>query len=91
MEHKNQPIYPDPMRGAEQSFTNQNPHELPIGLTKREYFTALAMQGIMSSLTEFRANGSETLYYAGMDENIAREAVSIADAVFKELDKTKSE
>ena len=91
MENGKQPIYPDPMRGAEQSFTNQSPHELPTGLTKREYFAGLAMQGIMASLTEMRVNGSSTLHYAGMDEHLAREAVSIADAVLKELDKPKNE
>ena len=61
------------------------------GLTKREYFAAMAMQGIMASLTEMQAIGSSTLHHAGMDENLAREAVSIADAVLKELDKPKSE
>ena len=89
MENANQPIYPDPMRGAEQSFTNQFPHDLPMGLTKREYFTGLAMQGIMASLTEMQARGGSTLHYAGLDEILAREAVSIADAVLKELDKPK--
>lgn len=61
------------------------------GLTKREYFAGLAMQGIMASLTEMQARGGSTLHHAGLDEILAREAVSIADAVLKELDKPKSE
>lgn len=77
MENASQPIYPDPMRGAEQSFTNQSPHELPTGLTKREYFAGLAMQGMASS----------DLTY----EDIAHDAVKMADALLKELDKPKSE
>lgn len=61
------------------------------GLTKREYFAGLAMQGIMASLTEMKANGQSTLHFAGADEDIAREAVSISDAMLKELDKPKNQ
>lgn len=77
MENGNHPIYPDPMRGAEQSFTNQSPHELPTGLTKREYFAGLAMQGMAMSDLKY--------------EDIAHDAVKMADALFKELDKPKTE
>lgn len=76
MKNENQPIYPDPMRGAEQSFSNQSPHELPMGLTKREYFTGLAMQGMAMSGLKF--------------EDIAHDAVKMADAVLAELEKTKN-
>ena len=62
-----------------------------LGLTKREYFAGLAMQGIMASLTEMQANGHSTLHFAGLDETLALEAVSIADAVLKELDKPKQQ
>lgn len=75
MKNENQPIYPDPMRGAEQSFSNQSPHELPMGLTKREYFAGLAMQGTMTSS-----------YSVNM---IAEIAVKMADALLAELEKTK--
>jgi hypothetical protein len=60
------------------------------GLTKREYFAGLAMQGVMASLTAMRVSGNSTLNFAGADEDVAREAVSIADALLKELDKTRS-
>lgn len=76
MKNENQPIYPDPMRGAEQSFSNQSPHELPMGLTKREYFAGLAMQGMAMSDLKF--------------EDIAHDAVKMADAVLAELEKTKN-
>ena len=47
------------------------------GLTKREYFAGLAMQGMASS----------DLTY----EDIAHDAVKMADALLKELDKPKNE
>lgn len=48
-----------------------------VGLTKREYFAGLAMQGIASS----------DLTY----EDIAHDAVKMADALLVELDKPKNE
>jgi hypothetical protein len=75
MKNENQPIYPDPMRGAEQSFSNQSPHELPMGLTKREYFAGLAMQGIIAGNLDV--------------DDVAHSAVKMADAVLAELEKTK--
>ena len=77
MENGNQPIL-------------DNQFEDNKGLTKREYFAGLAMQGIMASLTEMRVSGNSTLHFHDADKDIAREAVSIADAVLKELDKPKS-
>lgn len=47
-----------------------------FGLTKRELFAAMAMQGIRSD-----PNGP------GLSERIAEEAVQIADALLKELAK----
>ena len=47
------------------------------GLTKREYFAGLAMQGMASS----------DLTY----EDIAHDAVKMADAILAELDKPKNE
>lgn len=47
------------------------------GLTKREYFAGLAMQGMASS----------DLTY----EDIAHDAVKMADALLKELDKPKND
>jgi hypothetical protein len=47
--NSDQPAFPDPMRAAEQSEYNQYPHALSIGLTKREYFAVMAMQGPICS------------------------------------------
>jgi hypothetical protein len=57
------------------------------GLTKREYFAGLAMQGIMASLTEMQANGGSILHHVGLSETLAKESVCIADALLLELDK----
>lgn len=43
----NDMINADPMRGAEQSIVNQSPYELETGLTKREHFASMAMQGLL--------------------------------------------
>ena len=56
-QNADKPAYPDPMRGAEQSYTNQSPWELQTGLTKREYFAAMAMQGLLSNLKALRDMG----------------------------------
>lgn len=45
------------------------------GLTKREHFAAMAMQGIISNGAEMR------------DENIAGAAVALADALIEALNK----
>ena len=59
------------------------------GLTKREYFAGLAMQGIMAQFTQMRAEGKSTLDYMSMDRDIAEECVSIADALLAELNKSE--
>ena len=63
MENGNQPIL-------------DNQFEDNKGLTKREYFAGLAMQGMSSS----------DLTY----EDIAHDAVKMADALLAELDKPKN-
>lgn len=53
---------------------------LHLGLTKREYFAAMALQGIISNKD-------------GLDikiERIVESAVDTADALIEELSKTKS-
>ena len=51
-----------------------------FGLTKREYFAAMAMQGIM-------ANNMYDAPRRNKLEGMAVDAVSMADALLKELDK----
>jgi len=54
---------------------------LQEGLTKREYFAGLAMQGMM-------ANQNLT---STENDTIAKWSVDMADALLAELEKTKSE
>lgn len=54
-------------------------HVIGVGLTKREYFAAMAMQGIITNKD-------------GLDikiERIAESAVDMADTLIEELNKTK--
>ena len=54
-----------------------NNNYISTGLTKREYFAAMAMQGLL-------ANDS------GLITSKARDAVKAADALIEELNKTKA-
>ncbi len=51
----------------------------PFGLTKREYFAAVAMQGILSSC--FAS-------FNPMPEHLAQDALNYADAILSELNKS---
>ena len=84
MNNGDSPIYPDPMRGSEQTFSNQEPHTLPIGLTKREYFSAMAMQGICSKPNDDKYHVNEGWLHA---ETVAQNAIKIADELLKQLEK----
>jgi hypothetical protein len=61
------------------------------GLTKREYFAGLAMQGVMASLTEMQSMGGSILHHVGLDQVLAKEAVCIADALLAELEQLKQQ
>lgn len=54
------------------------------GLTKREYFAAMAMQGMLSN--SYNDGASQPLSTASHDQ-IAQMAVSIADALIAEMNK----
>lgn len=59
------------------SYYNDKTREgIAIGLTKREYFAGLAMQGSMASITET---------FGGDAVNTAKRAVEYADALIQEL------
>lgn len=60
--------------GQQPIFDNQ--FEDNKGLTKREYFAGLAMQGIVDRYLNY--------------EDIAHDAVKMADALLAELNKTRS-
>lgn len=76
MTHKDDLAYPDPMRGADSSFINQDPSSNQSGLSKREYFAAMATIGILSS---GRVNV--------VDSDISRYSVEHADALIEALNK----
>lgn len=57
----------------------------PKGITKREYFAGLAMQGILASNTEGLALGRIDI------PDLIHSAVRATDALLLELEKTKSE
>ena len=72
---KDEPAFPT--YGEVHSFTNQFVgHSLVGGLTKREYFAAKAMQGLLAAV--YSSKGSTT---------ISENAVSYADALIAELKK----
>lgn len=58
-------------------YMREVPHH---GLNKREYFAALAMQGMLSDSS-----------YFGSHDECASEAVELADALIKELNKPGTE
>lgn len=81
MKNADQPINPDPMRSAEQTLINENPYEHPIGLTKREYFAGVAMQGLLSNSSMIEGHNNIEI------EWIAKHAILQADELLKQLEK----
>jgi hypothetical protein len=56
-------------------------HDAQEGLTKREYFAAMAMQAIVSNSNSHRLFGVDNMF------DIAKGAVNMADALIEELNK----
>ena len=85
MENAEKPI--NPLKGADDIFLNERDETYIksvkplIGLTKREYFAGLAMQGLMSSFTENAENG-----FYGTKEVVST-AIEYADELLKRLEK----
>lgn len=71
MTKPNEPAYPV-------EYDNQSDADFQ-GLTKREYFAAMAMQGLCS----------EQAFHKWMRSEYAVESVAIADALISELNKEK--
>ena len=62
-------------------FANEKDHQEVPGLTKREYFAAMAMQGLLASMAEKAARGNW-----GTEVNeLANASVKIADELLKQL------
>jgi hypothetical protein len=87
MENKNKPVFPvevstdenGNLRGSKTSTFSG----MEMGITKREYFTAKAMQGLLSNpewMKEF-----EGQKYLMQDEVIAKVAINIADVVLAKI------
>ena len=77
MENGKQGAFPKRADGAPQT-----------GLTKREYFAGLAMQGMLANLNgAMMKGGNKTLH----PDHIAEMSVIHADAVLRELDKPKQQ
>jgi hypothetical protein len=61
---------------------NANEPAMPM-LTKREYFAAMAMQGLLS-------NSNYDIHENGAFDFVAEDAISFADAVLKQLEETSN-
>jgi hypothetical protein len=57
------------------------PDDAQEGLTKREYFAAMAMQAIVSNSNSHRLFGVDNMF------DIAKGAINMADALIEELNK----
>jgi hypothetical protein len=79
MENGKQPISP-----------MESDDDLLYGLTKREYFAGLAMQGLLSN-SEFIKGGSFDFKSRGTEERVSSIATNISDALLAELERTKEE
>ena len=71
-----------PAQPLEFSGFGQCAPEVFMGLTKREHFAAMAMQGLLSA-----ASDKEGTWTHGGWDNVAYEAANIADALLAELEK----
>ena len=54
---------------------------MATGLSKREHFAGLAMQGLVSEMAKYKGISLDNLW-----ESISRDSVNLADALLKELD-----
>ena len=93
MENKNQPAFPEIKEISKTAFAkNNNPSDnyhsviSKGGLTKREYFAAMAMQGFIMKYKSIPGEGNEP---KPDYENIAGASVILADELLTALDKTK--
>lgn len=83
MENKNLPAFPDPQRASKQSFSNQSPWDSPMGLTKREWFAGMALQGMLAGEYDIKGYAKSSI------DTLAHDAVLFADALLTQLEKTQ--
>ena len=96
MNNADQPINPCLMQQVGDDSFRPNRYNDPkewnkpmAGLSKREHFAGLFLQGILSAQTELRANGNDNHTYNGSIESIVSESLSIADELLKQLETTQ--
>ncbi len=94
MKNSEQPITPCMMQQVGETTFRANRYNDPkeynrpmIGLTKREHFAAMAMQGLLSNPDWM--NEHEGQKYIMQDSVISEVAIKIADALLKELEREK--
>lgn len=94
MTNGNAPAYPSDHEYTEGGYDGLDApvivHKTSFGLTKREYFAAMAMQGMISN-PYFAENAPRTEISEGvesLDQHLVRRAVQVADALTTELNKT---
>jgi len=80
MKNGEQPAYPIYTTNGEGQITDRSDD----GLTKREYFAAMAMQGL---LTVYLSNSSNVKKSLGNPSGFAEISVECADALLAEFDK----
>lgn len=79
MENKDKPAYPQPIAECNGGLSEvMDYNNESIGLTKREYFAGLALQGLLASLGQH-----DVTHY----DELASDAVIAADALIIELQK----
>lgn len=86
------------MQNGDKPISPTGHYQSGIGLTKREYFAGLAMQGILSNPKEGEVTASSVLESIGLDKStqysfdehypkyIAKTALMYADELLKQLE-----
>lgn len=91
MKNADKPINPMPYQNQDGTIQ----HDVYFGLTKREYFAGLAIQGILSNAF-YAKNTKKAFITKGMTDDIgdlvnegySKLAISIADELLKQLDES---
>ena len=72
--------------GAQMAYPGEGPNSQGYGLTKRELFAAMMLQGILPTMPDLKAKpGSGPI----TERHLAEQAVVFADALLTALDVTK--
>ena len=79
MENKDKPAFPR----IDLVYASEVPRE---GLTKREYFAGLAMQGIMSNATAIGVLNNTNESIPLIMESLAKKSIELADELLKQLE-----